>query len=184
MTNLIETLKNVASTYVDNEKKNPLHVGEVMNLWTYMAMLNEANRFTEIGLNSTNDSELIEVLEHSFVDCSKQIQDINELFKKESITVPPTSDRKPRTDPNSIPLGVKMTDDEIANGISLKLITAIGFCAQGLSQSLRTDVGAMWTKFLNMRIQFNAYFNPIMRKRGWVKVPPYYYPIGAQSKPQ
>ena len=47
MTNLLEAAKGIISTYADDEPKSPLHVGEVMNLWTYRTILEEINRFVE-----------------------------------------------------------------------------------------------------------------------------------------
>ena len=182
MTNIGESLKNVLNTVVDDEPKNPLHVGEVMNLWTYLTMLEEANRFVEIALNTTTDEELIEVLRHSWGDCHKQVKQIKTLFTKEGVSLPPTSEPKPKSEPNDIPLGVKLTDDEIANGVVMKLVSAISLCGVGLSQSLRTDIGAMWYDFLNVRVKFSGYYMPIMRKRGWIKVPPYYVPNGRPDK--
>ncbi|WP_058309048.1 DUF3231 family protein [Gracilibacillus massiliensis] len=178
MTNIGESLTNILKTVTDDVPKNPLHVGEVMNLWTYLTLLEEANRFAEIGLNTTSDDELREAIKHSWDDCDKQAKKIKELFREEGISLPPTTEPKTNSDPKDIPLGVKLTDDEIANGVVMKLTTAISICGVGLSQSLRTDIGAMWYDFLKTRVKFSAYYMPIMRKRGWIKVPPYYVPNG------
>lgn len=68
MTNVFEAAKGIFSAYTDNEPKSPLHVGEVMSLWTYHATLTEINRFAEIGLNTTTDDELVEALKNSYAD--------------------------------------------------------------------------------------------------------------------
>lgn len=71
-----------------------------------------------------------------------------------------------------------MSDEEIANGISAKQISAITLCATGLAQSIRMDIANMWLRFLLDRVKYGAYFTPLARKRGWLKTPPYYYPPG------
>lgn len=182
MTGIGESVTNILKTVIDDEPKSPLHVGEVMNLWTYYTMLEESNRFSEIGLNTTSDRELCEAIKHSTSDCQKQIDIIKKLFLEEGVPLPPTTEAKPKSEPSEVPLGVKMTDDEIANGIVAKLVAAISFCGISLSQALRTDIGAMWYDFLNVRVKFSAYYMPIMRKRGWIKVPPYYVPNGRPNQ--
>src|SRR5690554_2215385 len=88
-TNIGQSLTNILKTVIDDEPKNPLHVGEVMNLWTYLTMLEEANRFSEIGLNTTTDDELINAIKYSWHDCDKQISDVKKLFKEEGVSLPP-----------------------------------------------------------------------------------------------
>jgi hypothetical protein len=58
--------------------------------------------------------------------------------------LPDTSESRPESNPNAVPLGVKLTDDEIANGVSIKTASAIMLCASGASQCIRNDVGQMW----------------------------------------
>lgn len=180
MTNIWEAAKGVITLYTDDEPKGPLHIGEVMNLWTYHTMLSEINRFVEMSLNTTTDDELIEALKKSFAACDKQIREIEKLFRDEGIPIPPTDERKPHTNPDAVPLGAKMSDDEIANGISVKQVSSLILCATGLAQSIRADIGSMWFQFFLSRVEYGAYFKPLLRKRGWLKVPPYYYPTGKQ----
>ncbi|RYD05226.1 hypothetical protein N752_10550 [Desulforamulus aquiferis] len=45
-----------------------------------------------------------------------------------------------------------MTDDEIANGISVKQVSTLTLCATGLAQSIRSDIGEMWLRFLTDRV--------------------------------
>ncbi|MTI81816.1 MAG: DUF3231 family protein [Firmicutes bacterium] len=178
MTNILDAVNGIFSTNLGDESNNPMHIGEVMNTWTYHIMLTEANRFAEMALNTTNDNELKEALKKSIIDCHNQADEIDNLFKNEGISMPPTSERKPHSDPNDIPIGAKMTDDEIANGISVKLVSALNFCTLGLTQSIRTDLASMWLRFFLKRAEYSAYYMPIMKKRGWIKIPPYYYAPG------
>jgi len=175
VTTIKDALTGILGNVTDDEPKSPMHIGEVMNLWLYHGTLTEANRYVEIALNTTTDDELIVALKHSFEDCSKQVAKIEDLFKKEGISLPPTPTPKPRSNPDDVPLGVKLTDDEIANGLSLKVVSAITLCASGISQAIRSDIGTMWLNFLLARVKFGAMLNSLMRKRGWIKVPPYYY---------
>lgn len=178
MQNIFESVTNVMKTFLDNEPKNPLHVGEVMNFWTYMTSLQEAIVYEEAGLNTTTDNDLKSLLEEAVRLCEGQAVKLKKFMQEEGIPLPDVSAAKPRSDPFSVPLGVKATDDELANGISIKIAAAIVVCAVGQSQSIRNDAGIIWLGFQADMVTFGATLKSLMRKRGWIKVPPYYYPPG------
>ncbi|WP_261134450.1 DUF3231 family protein [Bacillus sp. Marseille-Q3570] len=178
MSNPFEAAWNTLKTLVDDEPKNPLHVGEVTGVWTYLAVINEAIRYEEIGLNTTTDNDLKELLKDAKKLCESQSQRLSDFMQKEGIPLPPSPPKKPISDSNEIPLGSKLTDDEIANGVSLKIATAAVECAMANSQTIRTDVGIIWTEFYTEMLTFGATTKTLLRKRGWLKVPPYYSPPG------
>jgi len=182
MSSILDTIKDVFVNDSFSSNKDPLHVGEVMNLWTYYTLLDEANRYVEVALNTTRDSDLLELLKSSFDQCHKQTIELEEFLRTEGITIPPTSESKPKSDLNDIPLGVKLTDSEIANGIAVKDITAITMCSAGITQAVRTDVGTMWLKYLLTKTKSSAKLKILMKKRGWLKIPPYYTPSGMPKK--
>lgn len=79
-------------------------------------------------------------------------------------------------------MGVKLTDDEIANALSVKVVANYMMCATGAVQSVRNDVGLMFTKFQAEKLKFGASLKTLMRKRGWIKIPPYYVPSGLPAQ--
>lgn len=85
---------------------------------------------------------------------------------------------KPITDPREIPAGVKLTDEEIANGLAIKIIAMSTQAVTAATQCVRTDVGAMWVQFLNETLLYGTTLKTKMRKRGWAKIPPAYAPPG------
>jgi hypothetical protein len=181
MANLLETLGSFLQNKMDNEEKAPLHVGETMNLWLFLTTVHEANIFTQVGINSTNDDELLEMLQDSSKACEKQTKQVRDFLIKAGVPLPPLTEHKPTSSPNEIPLGVKLTDDEIANGVSIKDVSIIMLCAAGITQSIRTDIGSMFLQLMLERITFDTSLKSMMIKRGWVKVPPYYTPSGSPS---
>lgn len=178
LTTLFEAVKDFLQMNMDNEPKNPLHVGEAMSCWLYLTLMDEAARYIQIGLNTTTDDDVISILQESLHQCDVQGQRFKEFMKKEGIHLPPTSEQRPNSDPNGVPLGVKLTDDEIMNGLSIKTVAAITNCASSASQSIRNDVGALFTQCMLEKMKFGSNLKNLMRKRGWIKVPPYYYPPG------
>ncbi|MDQ6595065.1 DUF3231 family protein [Bacillus salipaludis] len=110
--------------------------------------------------------------------CESQVKKLSNFMKKEGISLPDVSSSKPNSYPNDIPLGVKLTDNELANGIAFKLVTCLQACSKGQADSIRNDVGLIWLQNYLEWATYGTTLKTLMRKRGWLKVPPYYYPPG------
>ncbi|WP_062352801.1 DUF3231 family protein [Bacillus kwashiorkori] len=178
MTNIIEVIKEYFQTKLDDEPKSPLHVGEVMNCWMYLTIMDESSVYLEIGINTTTDDEVKHILMESLEQCQTQANRVRDFLINEGIPLPPTSEQRPKSNPNEIPLGAKLTDEEIINGLSIKTVTAIMQCATTISQAVRNDVAGLFTHALLEKMKFGMNLKEAMKKRGWIKVPPYYYPPG------
>ena len=99
-------------------------------------------------------------------------------MRKEGVTLPPVSEPKPYSDQKDIPPGVKLTDDEIANGLAIKILAMTTKSSLAAAECVRTDVGAMWVQFFNEAVIYGTTLKTKMRKRGWAKIPPAYTPPG------
>ena len=178
MPNIIEAATSLIGSLVDHEPKPPLHVGEVMSCWFYMGILEEAHAFETAGLNTTVHSDLRQALNDGVKLCQKQIDKLRKFMMDEGIPLPATSPEKPKSEPNQIPFGVKATDTELSNGMSLKVAGAVIHCAQSASQSIRNDVGMMFIEFQTEMMTYGVTLKTLMRKHGWLKVPPSFIPPG------
>ncbi|MEH7086724.1 DUF3231 family protein [Neobacillus drentensis] len=182
MPDVLEAVKNVLQSLMDDEPKSPLHVGEVMSFWSFLSEMAEEQVHSEAGINSTTDPELKQAFHASVKMFKSQIERLTEFMRLEGVPLPPLSESKPISDPNMVPLGVKLTDDELANSIGIKIYLGISFCATAIIESIRTDVSLLWIEFLQEYMTFGVTIKALMKKRGWLKVPPFYYPPGAPSK--
>ncbi|HJV17729.1 MAG TPA: DUF3231 family protein [Bacillales bacterium] len=178
MPDLLQALKSVVKSYIKNDNKMPLHIGEAMGCWVFLALVGETQVQTEVGINSTTDPELRKALQEAVNMLRSEKERISAFMRSEGVALPPLSESKPISDPNSVPFGVKLTDNELANSLMKKISIAITNCSQAISQSLRTDVSLMWAEFMQEHITYLIILKSLMRKRGWLKVPPPYYPPG------
>jgi hypothetical protein len=178
MLKVIETLKNMVKLTADGEPKPPLHVGEVMSLWTLATLLEEAIVFYGVFLNTTTDTELIKNIETAKKQTNEVIAKLNEFLINEGVPLPPTSEEKPLSDTGDVPYGVRFTDNEIANFLSVKTATYITFCGASLAQTIRNDVAVMFLTYLTAVIQYSINLKTLMIERSWIKVPPYFRPPG------
>ncbi|MBU9712749.1 DUF3231 family protein [Evansella tamaricis] len=184
MPNPFEAVWNTLKTSIDSidEEKMPLHVLEVGDCWRYLTALEEFIRYEEIGLHTTSDDEVREALEDVKTLCEAQSKQLGQFMIKEGIPLPDVTPAKPESQSKEVPMGVKLTDDEIINGISLKLVICLQQCALGQANAIRNDIGIMWLKYFSDWVSAGNTLKTLSKKRGWIKVPPYYYTPGSPIK--
>jgi len=172
MSNFLEGTIEFIKTNLNNTTQRPLHIGEAMTLWTYSILLDEANAFCYIGKNTSDDQDIQKMLKDSIKNCAEQSNDVKQLMIKEGVPIPNATPPKPNSDTLDIPYGTKMSDEEIANGLIAKELAAINLCNGTLTQAIRNDVGAMFLKFYNEKVNSLLIVKTTMLERGWLKVPP------------
>lgn len=173
---VIDYIKTVS---IDSEPKPRPHIGEAMGCWLYYTAIAEEIAGLDASLNTTTDDDLVKLLNRSKKLAHNQKTILEKFMIEEGIPLPITAQSKPKSEPNSVPLGVKLTDDEIANFISIKVASNLVICSTNMTQCVRNDLGLMWARFHAEKMVFGMELKTAMRKRGWIKVPPYYYPPGA-----
>lgn len=182
MTRAIEAVTELIKSLIDEEPKPALHVGEVMSLWTALTAFQEARALYQAALNTTTDTDLKHTLQNAVESTKGDYQLLKNFMVKEGIPLPAVNEDKPKSDPSAVPEGVKLTDDEIANLISVKVAASITFCAQAMSQSVRSDVGLLFFQIQVQLMKFATPLKNLMKSRGWLKTPPSYLPPGAPEK--
>lgn len=178
MPNVIEGFLHMMKSLVDDEPKPPMHIGEAMSCWTYLTGLEEALVYEHVGLSTTTDPQVRNMLNDAIRLCENQVKILQDVMLQEGIPLPTPTSVKPKSEPENIPQGVKLTDEELANGVSLKVAAAIITSATTAAQTIRNDLAIMWVRFQMEQMTFGATLKTMMRQRGWIKVPPYYLPPG------
>jgi hypothetical protein len=168
---MLESTINVIRSLTDDTKM-PIHIGEAMACWTYLAFVDEIINYEQIGLNTTMDEELKDMLDHALKIALSHKEQISEFMQKEGIALPDEPQAKAKSDPKAIPIGAKFTDKELANAISINFILASDMLAASASQSIRTDVGLQFLQFQMEKMMLGFKMKNLMQKRGWLKIPP------------
>ncbi|WLD91694.1 DUF3231 family protein [Alkalihalobacillus sp. AL-G] len=178
MANIFEALVDHMKGTFDDEPKTPLHIGEAMGCWLYYTALAEEIPALEICLNTTTDDELQLIVKEGKDLGESQLNRLAKFMLSEGVSLPEADPHKPATESNAIPLGAKSTDTQIANLLSVKVGTNVVMCATNMSQCVRNDIQLIWMELQSEKMLYGSKLKTMMRKRGWIKVPPYYYPPG------
>ncbi|PFP30822.1 hypothetical protein COJ96_02335 [Bacillus sp. AFS073361] len=175
MHNLLETIMRIVNTVVEEEPL-PLNIIEASHFWTYYIAVMDSIAFEEAGLNISDDTELKQLLKESESLCLKQAHHIEQIMRENGIKLPRVSEPKPFTDSKYIPEGVKLTGEELSNGLAIKFASMASFGATAATMSIRADVRKMWMGFLVEVLTFDIKLKSTMRKREWLNMPPAYKP--------
>jgi len=182
VTNIFENMADFIKTTVDGEAKPPLHIGEAYGCWLYTSTLHEEIPTLDIALNTTRDKDLTELIQESKKLGQSQLKQLEEFMVNAGIPLGITSETKPKSNSGDIPPGVMMSDYEIANYLSIKITANTLMCTTNMNQAIRADMGGLWLKLFGEKAQFGFKVKTVMRKRGWVKIPPSYLPSGVTPK--
>jgi hypothetical protein len=172
--NILELVKDVLKSYsqVDN---TPLHVGEVMNLWTMLTATENFLNCEQVTLNKVQDTELKAKMNDLINNYHKPvIEQIKQILLNEGVELPQEPVEKPQIESMDIPPGTKMTDEELANLVVFNLVWAIKFCSRGLVEAIRADVGNLFVQLIIQKSAFAATLKDLMAQKGWLKMPPSY----------
>jgi len=176
---VIEVVTDIFKSYKTNN--GPLHVGEVMNLWTFLTATENFTNSELVALNKVEDKDLrdsmMELIENYHKPIIKEVKD---LLLKEGVELPQAPSDKPQLKLDAS-AGEKMTDEEVANLVVFNLVWAIQFCSRGITEAVRQDVGTLFTKAVVQKAAFSISIKQLLMDKGWLKYPPPYKVEGTKN---
>ncbi|MGO4273324.1 DUF3231 family protein [Paenibacillus sp. TAF58] len=172
--NIMEVLTDAIKPFLDGDKP-PLNVGEVMNLWFYLTATEQTMRGEQVSFNIVEDPELKEKLKEVINDVHGPIfAELTEFLKAEGVPLQEASPEKPIGDFRNIPVGSKLSDEEIASLLSFNIVLGINYACRGMTESVRPDVAAMFARFQMKKFTYAITLKDVLMKKGWLKAPPYF----------
>lgn len=155
-----------------NPQNEPMHYGEVFGVWSYLATTKGLLVAYQTFINHTGDKDLKNFLEDLTQGMKQEIQQIESLLKVNGIAPPPTAPERPIASLESIPVGARFNDPEIAAGVSMNLAAGLVACSQIIGQCIREDIGMMFGQIHNTKAQFGNRLLRINKEKGWLVPPP------------
>lgn len=146
-------------------------------LWASYVGVSESRAICQMMANHTTDKDLRETIEH-FVDEVEEpmMKRLAEFMVGEGMALPPTTGDRPQSNESAIPPGARMTDLEVANLLVVKLEGMLTICHTAMLQSVRSDVAQMFYAFQSHLLAQGATLKGVMRRRGWLRLPPAFHP--------
>ncbi len=156
-----------------NPQNEPLHYGEVFDIWSALLTVQGAIAGYQVYINHTGDEDLKKFLENLIEnDMNSEAEELKTLLKVNGIALPPAPPERPVASIEDIPPGARINDAEIAAAVSAGLAAGLVTCSQVMGKCLREDVGMLFGQFHMKKAQAGVALLRLSKKKGWVVLPP------------
>jgi hypothetical protein len=155
-----------------NPKDEPMHYGEIYDVWSASTMGKGAVSYFQVYLNHVGDKDL-KMLINDYIEQAKQeIKDCDELLQANGITPAPTMPERPVVKLEDIPAGARFADQEIAASMAAGSSVSLVACTQTMSKCIREDVGAIFAKHIAAKTILGTKTLHLLKEKGWLIPPP------------
>lgn len=164
-----------------NPKNEPLHYGEVFSLWSFSQSSKGMISGSQAFLNHVGDKDLHKLLEDIINQCQQELKQVDALLKDNGVGLPPAPPEKPKANLEDIPVGARLTDQEIAAGLSMDIAAGLVLCSQIIGQSIREDVAMMFGQFHMEKATMGGKVLRLNKEKGWLIPPPLHHSKAEES---
>lgn len=155
-----------------NPKDEPLHYGEVFNIWSNLAGNHGLVAGYQTFINHTGDEDLRKILE-DLIQCLKdENKQLEQILKMNGVGLPPAPPERPIARLEDIPIGARFNDPEISAALSLNIAAGLVACSQAMGMSIREDIAMMYGQFHMSKAQLGAKLLRLNKAKGWLIPPP------------
>ncbi len=155
-----------------NPRNEPMHYGEVFGVWVYLTTTKGLLAAYQTFMNHAGDKDLKNFLEDITKNMKQEIESIEKLLLENGVGLPPSPPERPTAALESIPVGARFTDPEIAMGLSRDIAGGLLTCSQIMAQSIREDIAAMFGKFHISKAAYGLRLLRMNKEKGWLIPPP------------
>jgi hypothetical protein len=155
-----------------NPKEEPLHYGEVFDIWTSLLVGNGKIAGYQTLLNHAGDEDLKKLLHDAIETCQQEKKQVEELLKENGIGLPPAPPEPPEACLEEIPVGARIPDPSIAAMLSADIAASLVSCSQTIGKSIREDVAMMYAQFHAQKVALGGKTLRLNKEKGWLIPPP------------
>lgn len=154
-------------------EKEPLHAGEVFNIWSYLYNTKAHLVTMQVLINHSGDDDLKTYLEDLQETCFTQEEEqVEAMLKETGIRLPPAPPDRPNVEVQDIPAGARFNDPEIALLVQNELKAGKILCSYIMGIAIREDIAEMFGDFHAQKTEFEQKLLSIMKEKGWIVSPP------------
>ncbi|MGG1680278.1 DUF3231 family protein [Neobacillus sp. NRS-1170] len=155
-----------------NPKNEPLHYGEVFDIWASQLVGNSLIAGYQTMINHAGDEDLKKLLVEAIETYQQEKKQVEELLKENGVGLPPAAPEPPDACLENIPVGARIPDPAIAATLSANIAAGLVTCSQVIGKSIREDVAMMYVQFHNQKVALGAKVLRLNKEKGWLVPPP------------
>jgi hypothetical protein len=155
-----------------NPKEEPLHYGEVFDIWASQLAGNAMVAGYQTMMNHAGDEDLKKLLAEAIELGKQELKQTEEVLKENGIALPPASPELPDACIEDIPVGARIQDPAIAATLSADIAAGLVLCSQVIGKSIREDIALMYGQFHMQKAQLGVKVLRLNKEKGWLIPPP------------
>ncbi|MFM9331958.1 DUF3231 family protein [Paenibacillus mesotrionivorans] len=155
-----------------NSKQQPLHYGEINDLWSFSMKAKGCISTNRAFLNHAEDKELKGVLKDIINQAELEASECDSILIANGIVPFPAWPDRPEAKFEDIPVGARFSDQEIAAMAGADTSLGLVACSQIMGMSIREDIGALFGKYHMTKAALGLKILKMCKDKGWIVPPP------------
>lgn len=155
-----------------NPKDQPLHYGEAFDLWSFSVKAKGCVSVYRAYSYHAGDKELKKILDDLINQAELESKECDQILLHNGIPSSPTLPARPEAKLEEIPVGARITDQEIASLIAADNVASMAACSMTMGKSVREDIGALFGKYHLTKATLGLKILNLNKEKGWLVPPP------------
>ncbi|RCW45504.1 DUF3231 family protein [Paenibacillus prosopidis] len=155
-----------------NSKNEPLHYGEVYDLWQFSMAAKGCISATRAYCYHAGDKDLKNILGKIIDQSELEVSECDAILTHNGIVPSPPLPDRPEAKLEDIPIGARFTDQEISAMIATDTSLGLVACSQIMGKSIREDIGALFAKYHVTKAALGMQILKLSKEKGWLIPPP------------
>ncbi|WP_144939617.1 DUF3231 family protein [Paenibacillus sp. 32O-W] len=155
-----------------NPKEEPLHYGEIYDVWSFSMKAKGCSSVYRAYSFHAGDKDLKAILNDLIGQAELEAKECDAILTNNDIVPSPALPERPETKLADIPMGARISDQEIAALIAADNAASMVACSQIMGKSIREDIGALFAKYHATKTALGLRLLEMNKAKGWLVPPP------------
>lgn len=155
-----------------NPKEEPLHFGEVFDVWAFSMKAKGCISVYQAYEYHAGDNDLKNILKDLINQAELEVKECDQILTQNGVAPSPSLPARPETKLEDIPVGARITDPEIASLASTDIAASMVACSQVMGKSIREDIGLLFGKYHITKAALGLKMLQLSKEKGWLIPPP------------
>jgi hypothetical protein len=155
-----------------NPKDEPLHYGEVFDVWAFSMKAKGCVSVYRAYHYHAGDKDLKNILGDLINQAELEEKECDQILISNGIAPSPNLPDRPEAKLEEIPVGARLTDQEITSLIGADSAASMVICSQIMGKSIREDIGALFGKYHMTKAALGVRILEMSKEKGWLVPPP------------
>jgi hypothetical protein len=155
-----------------NQKDEPLHYGEVFDVWSFSMKAKGCISVYRTYQYHAGDKDLKKILDDLINQAELEAEECDQILIHNGIAPSPTLPARPEAKLEDIPIGARITDQEITSLVATDTAASMVACSQIMGKSIRGDIGALFGKYHVTKAALGLKILDLSKGKGWLVPPP------------